>query len=71
MNPICVPLTPRDVAVEKGHAGTVRALLEGKANLTANALHVAAEKEKIEVLCKTSWIYFDHTFPGGVQRTAG
>ena len=41
---------PLDVAVEKGHAGTVRALLEGKANLTANALHVAAEKEKIEVL---------------------
>ena len=59
------------MAVEKGHAGTVRALLEGKANLTANALHVAAEKEKIEVP-KHKLDLFDHTFPSGVvQRTSG
>lgn len=45
------------MAVEKGHAGTVRALLEGKANLTANALHVAAEKEKIEVPKQKNWVF--------------
>ena len=60
------------MAVEKGHAGTVRALLEGKANLTANALHVAAEKEKIEVPKQKKSDLFDHTFPSGVvQRTSG
>eukprot|EP00438_Fugacium_kawagutii_P013584 Skav223045 [mRNA] locus=scaffold1069:239761:244235:+ [translate_table: standard] len=29
-----------DLAIDSGHAGTVRALLEGKANLTADSLHV-------------------------------
>lgn len=38
----------RDLAIDSGHAGTVRALLEGKANLNADSLHVAAEKNHPE-----------------------
>ena len=67
--PCSIQTLPRDVAVEKGHAGTVRALLEGKANLTANALHVAAEKEKIEVHKTHIGSFWSHiSFWGGSKN---
>ena len=39
----------RDVAIRSRHPGIVRALLEGKAHLTADSLHLTADHQGGEV----------------------
>lgn len=41
---------PLDVAIRSRHLGIVRALLEGKAHLTPDALHLTADHQSAEVL---------------------
>ena len=45
----------RDVAIRSRHLGIVRALLEGKAHLTPDALHLTADHQSAEVHHSAMW----------------